>query len=470
MRLPVNPPPRFYRDHLLVPVRRIIEALGLQFEKHGRIVTTYAGAKTISLSVGSRRAVVDGEPFELDSPPVEIANVLYAPLRYFTDALGAQATFDRQTDSVVIVSALLGRGLAQGPSAESTFERAGTITEIDTDSDPPTLTLAANASVQTYPVSASAAVLVQDVSAGTENPGTLADVRIGDWAELQLDRSGNVKRIADAYGSRSGTIAAAAAGEIVLDDGHVIVPSSATEITLNGAPAAIGRLRVGDAATVRYNIDTNEPRQIIATRPSSGAPAPAGPVHISRVEIDPTRPLHRGDVLYVTLHGTGGGQATFDIGPYVMGQPMSETAPGLYEGQYAVPAGVNFAKAPVFGHLSAGGTQAPDGESGALVSVATEPPSVKDVAPASGDTVNDVRASIYATFLSVTVPVNPSSETIEVNGHDVTPESLRSARFIQYMPRVDLRPGPNRVTVRVSDEAGNVATKSWTFFVRTGSL
>jgi len=45
--------------------------------------------------------------------------------------------------------------------------------------------------------------------------------------------------------------------------------------------------------------------------------------------------------------------------------------------------------------------------------------------------------------------------------------ATRSRRFIDYMPDVDYGNGPVRVTVRVADEAGNTATKSWTFYIKS---
>ena len=167
------------------------------------------------------------------------------------------------------------------------------------------------------------------------------------------------------------------------------------------------------------------------------------------------------------MAGTPRGLASYDLGPYVTNLPMRESSPGLYSGSYKVPAGVNFADAPVFGHLNAGGVQAPAGESTTLVSISTEPPGVNDFAPANGVTVNSSRPSIYATFAAGAVPINPSSVTINVNGHDLTSAATRTSRFIDYMPEVDYRNGPVRVIVRVSDEAGNTATKSWTFFIKS---
>ncbi|MBV8723575.1 MAG: hypothetical protein JO277_15600, partial [Candidatus Eremiobacteraeota bacterium] len=76
------------------------------------------------------------------------------------------------------------------------------------------------------------------------------------------------------------------------------------------------------------------------------------------------------------------------------------------------------------------------------------------------------RPGIYAAFASGAVPVNASSAQLWVNGRDVTSECVRTAQFIQYLPSYSYGNGPVRVTVRVSDKAGNVTTKTWSFAIR----
>jgi hypothetical protein len=468
--LSVNPPPVFYKDHLFVPVRRILSALGLAFEKEGRYVRTYAGAKTIQLVIGSNVAQVDNEPVTLDAPPVEIKNVLYAPLRFFTQALQAQAVFNRQTNSVEILSTLVGRsgnGIVNNINGD--VQMVGTVTDVDLNSDPPTLTLTHNASVRTLSITPNVVVMVQDVNAGTSNAGDLAQVHTGDYAHVYLTKQGAAKRIVDAFGSRTGVIAAIAAEQIVLDDGHVIVPSRTTTITLNGSYASVDKLAVGDELMVRYNIDSSEPLQILATRSSKGTPPPQGSVAIGAIEVSPQTPLRAGQMLNVTLHGTPGGLAGYDIGPYVTNLTLKEFQPGLYTGEYTIRAGQNFASAPILGHLNVHGVDAPQGVSKTTVTVSTQPPGIVDFAPDEGATVNNTRPSIYATFAGGTVGVNASSARIEVNGHDVTSSALRTDRFIDYTPGIDYANGPMHVTVRVSDAAGNTATKTWTFFIRKGT-
>lgn len=466
-RLNVNPAPVFHGQHLLVPVRPILSALGLTFEKTGRYVRTYAGAKTIELLIGSKIAQVDNVPVVLDAAPVEIKNVLFAPLRFFAQALQAQAIYSRQTNSVEIVSTLVGRsGTGIVNNVNGQVQVVGTITRLDVNSDPPSITVTQASSVRTVAISPAVAVVIQNVDSGTSNIGDLSDVHTGDYAHVYLDKRGVAKRLVDAFGSRNGVIAAIASGQMVLTDGHVIVPSAATTISLNGGNATLDTLRVGDDVMVRYNIDSSEPLQIQATRTARAGAFNQSAVQITRIDVAPAGPLREGQTLRVTLHGTPGGLAGYDIGPYVTNLPLTETEPGVYDGTYRIRRGENFAGAPILGRLNVHGVDAPQAVSQSTVSVSTQAPGIADVAPQDGAEVNDSRPAVYATFTSGSVNVNASCAAIEMNGHDVTSSAVRTARFIEYIPEVDYPAGPVHVTVRVCDAAGNAATKAWTFFIR----
>ncbi|HEY8321337.1 MAG TPA: hypothetical protein VIG46_06050, partial [Candidatus Baltobacteraceae bacterium] len=178
------------------------------------------------------------------------------------------------------------------------------------------------------------------------------------------------------------------------------------------------------------------------------------------------RPLRAKDMLDVTLTGTPGGSAQFDVGPYVLGLAMSERAPGTYVGSYRMPNGANFANVPIIGHLRTGGAdyakQAPGG-----ISASSSPPGIGDFAPNEGAVVNSSRPSLYATFVSDAVPVNPSSVHIIVDGHDITASAVRTPRFVHYVPVVPYPDGVVHVTVRVADLAGNASSKSWSFTIKT---
>ena len=464
--LPLQPPARFEKGHLFVPVRRTIEALGLDFNRQGNQITTQVGARTVRLTIGSRVASIDGATTMLDASPMEIKDTLYAPLRFFTDVLGAAAAYDRSKNSVFITAQLVGRSGSGTIMNGNRIERFGTVSAVDVDSDPPTLTLNNNAVVRTIAIARNAEIEMHDVNANVTVPGELGDVRPGDFARVYMNKNGHVNRVEDAYGSDVGKIAATTSDQFVLNDGHVITPSRTTVVSLNGNPATVGNLQVDDRVTVRYNVETNEVREILVSRdvPQTSGPA-AGPA-IQSVDVDVNRPLRAGDSFNVTLRGTPHGAASFDIGPYVMSQAMAERSPGVYTGSYTIPRGANFADVPVIGHLRVGGTDAPDVGAKQTISAASTPPGVSDFAPDSNAVVNTSHPAIFATFSSNAVPVNPSSIILWVNGRDVTSECVRTPDFIQYMPSYAYHNGIVRVVVRVADRAGNMTTKAWQFAVK----
>jgi hypothetical protein len=463
--LSLNPPPRFEHNLLFVPVRRTIDALGLEFERQGNRITTQVGSKIVTLTIGSRVAQIDGERLSLEASPLEIDNVLYVPLRFFTDVLGAQARFDRRSNSVTIVAQLVGRSSNGLVAMRHGFERFGTVAAVDVLSDPPTLTLESNGTVKTIRIAPNATIDVQDVNVNVTSPGELGDVRPGDFARVEMRKDGRVERIVDEYGSRNGHIVAIAGDEFVLSDGQVIAAGRTTEISLNGKAASMSDLQANDEVTVRYNVETNEVREILASRSVASEPAGAGSLQITGLETDATHPLRPGDAIHVTLRGTPGGSASFDIGSDVVDQAMAQQSPGFYVGSYTIPRGANFDDVAVIGRLSLGNAtaQAPAPQT---VSAASIGPGIADFAPDAGATINSNRPAVYASFASEAVPVNPSSALLWIDGRDVTSECVRTAQFIQYLPSYAYPDGPVHVSVRVADDAGNTTMKSWTFTIR----
>jgi hypothetical protein len=453
VKLPLQPPPMMVHGQLYVPVRRTIEALGLPFNVIGKQVETQVGARPISVTIGGGGAI-------------EVKNVLYVPLRFFTDVLGAQATYNSRAQTVTIVAQLVGRSASGLILTHTSAERFGTVTAIDLNSDPPTVTLEYNATIHTVPIGVNAVVEMHDVAANVVVPGELSDVRPGDFARIYMDRAGHVERVEDAFGSFFGHIAATAATEFVIGDGHVIIPDRTTQIVLNGQPASITDLHIGDLVTVRYNVETSEIRTVLASRQVAAASPLPGQPQITSVTLNTDRPQRAGDSITIGLQGTPGGAATFDIGSYVTNQAMTERTSGVYIGTYEIPNGANFSDVPITGHLRVGQNSAPEVQAARTLSASSSPPGISDFAPGEGAAVNTRSPAIYATFVADAVPVNPSSIVMWVDGRDVTSESLRTPTFIQYVPSYTYHRGEVRVTVRVADLAGNTTTKSWTFVIR----
>jgi hypothetical protein len=468
--LPPNPAPRIVGKgggRLVVPVVRIYSALGIAVSRDGNAITASAPGKTIVLHIGSSHATIDGRPVVMQSPAITIDNATYVPLRFVAESLGAQATFNAHSNRVEVVSSLVGRNPAlEQRAAGGAQQIVGTVSAVDLNSSPQSLTVERGSNVRTIAITSDAKIELQDVVARTSTPAAFTDVHVGDAVSAIVLHDGRVDSVIVRYASRIGTIAAVSPSQFVLNTGFIVSPDKSTTIALNALPATFADLKVGDAVVVRLNPDTNEKRQIIVSRAVVATAAPAGPATIASFTIDAPHALRPGDTFNVALKGTPGGRATFDIGTYLTGLPMNETAPGEYAARYTVPPNVNFGQTSVYGHLSAGGGDAPRAEAPTLLAVSSTPPQIVDIAPLNGQSVNNDRPSIYATFRTPTgVTINASSAQITVNGQDVTPSATRTDQFITYSPPVALNDGNVAVQVRVADQAGNVQTRTWSFTI-----
>jgi hypothetical protein len=471
-----DPAPRFvgggYR--LMVPVVRIYNALGIAVSRDGDAIVASAPSKTITLHIGSTHATVDNRSVTLESPAVEIDGATFVPLRFVVESLGAQVNFDHVAARVDIISSLVGRTPSLTRSTGGSDQVIGTVTAVDLNSAPESITVSNSGNVRTVSINSDAKILVQDVVAKTNANGTLNDIHVGDAVSVYFSRDGKVDQLVDRFATRTGTVAAVSPSAVVLQNGFVVTPDRSTELTINGAPGAIGDLKVGDTVVIRSNPDSGEKRQIIVARVIVATPQPSGEPGapatstITAFGMNAKTALKTGDGFDVLLKGTPGGHASFDIGPYIAGIAMNENPPGTYSARYTVPPGINFNQTPIIGHLNVNGVEAKPAQSATFVAVSNTPPSVTDFAPPDGQTVNNSKPSIFATFGSPTdVGINASAVSINVNGLDVTASSTRTATFITYSPSVAFADGVVIVVVKVTDNAGNTASRKWSFTVRT---
>ncbi len=466
-----KPGPRILGYRVLVPIGRIYGALGIAVAREGDTLVASAPSKRIAVTVGSRRARVDDRVVLMEVAASEYDGATYVPLRFVADSLGAQVSWNKADARVEVSSPVVGRTpRLERHTAGGSTEVAGTVSAIDLNSAPESITLTRAQSVRTIAITSDARIVVQDVATRTTTPASLTDVHVGDAVSVRLRADGGVDQVVDSYSSRAGTIAAVSPSAFVLQNGYVVSPDKGTEITLNGEPATIADVKVGDAVTVRLNPDTGEKRQILVARAMPPTPTPAGSAQILDFAVSARGPLRANDSFTVTMHGTPGGKASFDIGTYLTGLPVPETAPGTYTTKYTVPDGVNFSRTSVYGHLTVGGSQAPRAEAAQLVAVTTTRPQITEIAPPNGSTVNNNKPSIYATYSSPTdVGISASAVRIEVNGLDVTASATRTDQFITYSPGIPLPDGVVSVKVTIADNAGNTQTRSWSFSVRTGA-
>lgn len=472
--LVTDTPPQAVAGRILVPLRDVFDALGIAVTRSGKTITAKLPTGSLRFDVDSRDVTVNGTTTTLDARVSEIDGTVYVPLRLLNAAFGARTAYDSRGERVDIVSSYIGRTSAtEQQRSGGGKDVQGVVSAIDVDSQPPSLTVVRGGTSRTISITSDAKIWTEDVTIHSQLRGALADVRVGDAVHAILAKDGHVVSIFDFYKSTSGSIAAVAPSAIVLASGRVVTPGKTTEIALNSVAAHLDELKVGDYVTVRSNPESGELRQIVASRTLAAAistatplPGTPSPTEIASVAISATRPLRTGESFDVTIHGTPGGVATFEIGDLLANLPMRETAPGIYTAHYTIPERFNVTMVPVYGRLSVGANASPRTQAPQTLSAASTPPTIGEIAPPAGQRVNNARPSIFATYAAPTeIAINASSVRLEVDGHDVTSSATRTSSFITYSPGVDLPNGLVTVTVRVADAAGNSSTRTWTFTI-----
>lgn len=97
-------PPVVLNDRTMVPLRGIFEALGSEIEWDGatQTVTAIKGDTTISLKIGATTATKNGETIHLDTPAQIVGGRSMVPVRFVSEALGADVSWDGTTQTVFI--------------------------------------------------------------------------------------------------------------------------------------------------------------------------------------------------------------------------------------------------------------------------------------------------------------------------------------------------------------------------------
>lgn len=98
----LNPPPVERAGRVFVPLRGVFERMGATVVyENGQINATGRG-HNISLNIGSNQAIVDGQTQMLDVAPFIIGASTYVPLRFLSQSLGAQVNWDNNNDVVAL--------------------------------------------------------------------------------------------------------------------------------------------------------------------------------------------------------------------------------------------------------------------------------------------------------------------------------------------------------------------------------
>lgn len=98
--------PVLKNNRTLVPMRTIFEALGadIQWDAKTRVVTAKNKQSSISLQIGSKKAIVNEKTLTLDTEAQLIKGRTMIPVRFISESLGATVQWNGKTNTVVITT------------------------------------------------------------------------------------------------------------------------------------------------------------------------------------------------------------------------------------------------------------------------------------------------------------------------------------------------------------------------------
>ena len=101
-----NVPPTQVSGRTMVPLRGIFESLGAQvnWNANTSTITATKGTTDVRLSIGDPRATVDGRTVVLDAPAMILNGSTMVPLRFISEALGADVKWFQATETVSITT------------------------------------------------------------------------------------------------------------------------------------------------------------------------------------------------------------------------------------------------------------------------------------------------------------------------------------------------------------------------------
>lgn len=87
-----NAKPQYVNGRVLVPLRGVFEQLGanVSWSRATQTVLATRGTTNVELHIGSREATVNGSTVDLDVPPMIMNGSTMVPIRFVSEALGAQ--------------------------------------------------------------------------------------------------------------------------------------------------------------------------------------------------------------------------------------------------------------------------------------------------------------------------------------------------------------------------------------------
>ncbi len=384
---------------VLVPLRGVFEKLGanVQYDAATRTIVAVKGPTTVRLALGADQANVNGETRTLSVPALAAQGTTLVPLRFVSEALGAQVKWQATDRTVVITTDARAAEKPPAPTGSAKAEitsftqnaptdrplRANetlTVTLSGTPGGKAVFSLPGIESAQNLPLKESApGTYVGTFTvppglnvggtgaavAGQLTVGTTVSPLVQAGVPVKIDAAGptfaSLSPAPDAvappgrplvygtYADANGTGVSAQTVRLLVNNEDVTARATITEAFFSYPPPADLPAGKNTVVVTLRDAAGNETR-----REWSFTVTPAETL-LKRVTFTPeNKALSMGDTLTVRAEAVPGGTARFALGSAsptgaaaAIERPMREESPGVYVGTYEVQRGDSLARAPV---------------------------------------------------------------------------------------------------------------------------
>ncbi|MFH0803171.1 MAG: stalk domain-containing protein [bacterium] len=386
-------PPVVINGTVMVPMRGVFEELGadVKWKSATQTITARKDATEIIIQMGSTFASVNGKTQQLNVPATMVGGRTLVPLRFISEALGADVQWQDASRTVMISST---GGIVSEP-----------VTPTAPSAGPNIVSVSHNASGALQPGNVIVVTLVGDpgckatfdiAGIGINIPMTETSQGLYTGSFKIPDTAGNILN-ASVFGtlSRNGreSMRPAKSG-IGIDAKYVkvmkVFPEGNSSVKTNRPNILIVLESAGGDHLLDSSVNLLINNQLITGNATVSnelvsyvlpydLPLGQNSIVFSASDIygntlrktwyftvsavgiiqsiihNATGPLAVGKVLQIKMQGYPGGRATFDIGSDHRNNTMVETSSGTYTGNYQVQQGDSFQNAPVTGYLEVPG-------------------------------------------------------------------------------------------------------------------
>lgn len=340
-------PPVVTGGRVLVPLRGVFEQLGAFVQWNaatGAVFATGAGNQ-VQLTIGSRRAVVNGRTVALDVPAMIVRGRTLVPLRFVSEAMGARVDWDAATRAVYIFSAQAGGPVTplpppplQPPVVQPAPPSAIEGVVLRNDVDQSRIHVERDGRVHTFVVTGDTIIRLVDAGSGQARTITLAELPPDVPVAVTADAAGRATLVRVTVREVTGVIEASSQRVLALADGRTYTMTDDARVIVAGRASTRAQLQPGMAVTLWLNPQSG---QVVLVRADQPVAQPGAA--IVSVSVEPQAPLRAGDLLTVRMRGTPGGQAAFMIegvtGWIAMAEAAGQATGGVYAGAYRIRTG-----------------------------------------------------------------------------------------------------------------------------------